>query len=184
MSTFPKIDHVLGGVVIAFDSDTGDVLDVNEKFVETVDGKPGYASEITSVECDDLRADVARSFIHRAIDVVIAPPETAQSEGRVLIRYHVDPKNRKVSVEPERDLISEATRGLAITPKARPKKKSGRRKQRKNSASDGWIENVRFGSIAEIVSRPRHVRSSPQSGHSSARVARPLMCQEETSHSR
>ena len=34
--------------------------------------------------------------------------------------------------------------------------------------------DVRFGSLAEIVSRPRHVRSSPQSRHSSARVARPL----------
>ena len=33
--------------------------------------------------------------------------------------------------------------------------------------------DVRFGSLAEIVSRPRHVRSSPQSRHSSARVARP-----------
>jgi hypothetical protein len=34
--------------------------------------------------------------------------------------------------------------------------------------------NVRFGSLADIASRPRHVRYSPQSGHSSARVARPL----------
>jgi hypothetical protein len=33
--------------------------------------------------------------------------------------------------------------------------------------------DVRFGSLAEIVSRPRHVRSSPQSRHSPARVARP-----------
>src|SRR5262249_6868861 len=127
MSTFPKIDHVLVGVAIAFDSDTGEVLDANETFVETVDGKPGYASEITSVECDDLRADVARSFTRRAIDVVIAPPETARSEGQGPFRYHDDPKNRKVSVEPERDLISEA-----ITPTVRPKKKK-RTKAKKKS---------------------------------------------------
>ena len=184
MSTFPKIDHVLGGVVIAFDSDTGDVLDVNEKFVETVDGKPGYASEITSVECDDLRADVARSFIHRAIDVVIAPPETAQSEGQVLIRYHVDPKNRKVSVEPERDLISEATRGLAITPKARPKKKSGRRKQRKNSASDGWIENVRLEVSSGNGVRPASCPLFPSKQTFASASGTSAMCQEETSHSR
>ena len=34
--------------------------------------------------------------------------------------------------------------------------------------------NVRFGSKADIASRPRHVRYSPQSGHSSARFACPL----------
>jgi hypothetical protein len=34
--------------------------------------------------------------------------------------------------------------------------------------------NVRFGSKADMASRPHHVRYSPQSGHSSARVARPL----------
>jgi hypothetical protein len=34
--------------------------------------------------------------------------------------------------------------------------------------------NVCYGSKAEMVSRTRHVRSSPQSRHSSARVARPL----------
>ena len=133
MSTFAKIDHVLVGAVIVFDSDTGDVLDVNEKFVETVDGKPGYASEITSVECDDLRANVARSFTQRAIDVVIAPPETAQSEGQVPVRYRVDPKNRKVNVEPERDLISQATHALATAPKARPKKKKRTKKAKKKS---------------------------------------------------
>jgi hypothetical protein len=133
MSTFPKIDHVLAGVVIAFDSDTGDVLDVNEKFVETVDGKPGYASGITTVDCEDLLSDVARSFPQRAIDVVIAPPEKADSQGQVPLRYRVDPKNRKVSVEPERDLIPGTTQALAITLKGRPKKKKRTKKAKKKS---------------------------------------------------
>jgi hypothetical protein len=43
-------------------------------------------------------------------------------------RYHVDPKNRKVTVEPERDLISEA-----ITPTVRPKKKKRTKKAKKKS---------------------------------------------------
>jgi hypothetical protein len=128
MSTFPKIDHVLVGAVVAFDSDTGEVLDVNEKFVESVDGKPGYASEITTVDREDLLADVARSFPQRAIGIVIAPPETAQSQGQVSFRYHVDPKNRKVSVEPESDLISETSQALAIALKGRPKKKKRTKK--------------------------------------------------------
>jgi hypothetical protein len=133
MSTFPKIDHVLAGVVIAFDSDTGEVLDVNEKFVESVNGKLGYASEITTVDREDLLSDVARSFPQRAIDVVIAPPEKADSQGQVPFRYHVDPKNRKVSVEPERDLIPGTTQALAITLKGRPKKKKRTKKAKKKS---------------------------------------------------
>ena len=39
---------------------------------------------------------------------------------------------------------------------------------------NGYAANVRFGSLADIVQRPRHVCFSPNSGHSSARVARPL----------
>ena len=38
----------------------------------------------------------------------------------------------------------------------------------------GVPSNVRFGSLTDVVSFTRHVRSSPQSGHSSARFARPL----------
>jgi hypothetical protein len=128
MSTFPKIDHVLVGAIVAFDSDTGEVLDVNEKFVESVDGKPGYASGITTVDREGVLADAARSFPQRAIDVVIAPPEMAHSQGQVPVRYHVDPKNRKVSVQPERDLISETTQALAIALKGRPKKKKRAKK--------------------------------------------------------
>ena len=33
---------------------------------------------------------------------------------------------------------------------------------------------IRNGSVADIESRPRHVRYSPQSGYSAARFARPL----------
>ena len=72
MSTLPKIDHVLVGIVVAFDADTGEVLDVNEKYVEIVDGKPGYGTEITPTECEEVRADTARSFPHRRIDLVVS----------------------------------------------------------------------------------------------------------------
>ena len=34
--------------------------------------------------------------------------------------------------------------------------------------------DVRYGSLADILTSPHHVRSSPQSRHSLARVARPL----------
>jgi hypothetical protein len=40
--------------------------------------------------------------------------------------------------------------------------------------SAGCVRVVRFGSKADIASRPRHVRYSPQSRHWSARVPRPL----------
>ena len=47
-------------------------------------------------------------------------------------------------------------------------------------SSDGSLRDVRFGSLAEMASRPRHVCSFPQSRHSSARVARPLCAKKRT----
>ena len=118
MSTFPNIDHVLVGIVVAFDADTGEVLDVNEKFVEIVDGKPGYDTEITPTECEEVRADTARSFPHRRVDFIVAPPEMVHREGEA----------------PVRNLISEATQLLAVRTKARPKKiKSKEKKSKKKS---------------------------------------------------
>jgi len=61
---------------------------------------------------------------------------------------------------------------------------SSRIKEKQTSRGSGTLRRpyVRFGSSADIASRPRHVRYSPQSGHSSARVARPLSAR--TRHSR
>jgi len=47
------------------------------------------------------------------------------------------------------------------------------------ATNDRTRRNVRFGSLADILKSPRHVRDSSQSGHSSARFARPL-CQKRT----
>ena len=121
MSTFPNIDHVLVGIVVAFDADTGEVLDVNEKFVEIVDGKPGYDTEITPTECEEVRADTA-------------PPEMVQREGEAPVRYHVDPMTLKLRVEAERNLISEATQALADTTKAHPKKIKPKEKKSKKKS--------------------------------------------------
>ena len=58
-----KTDHIFVGTVVAFDTDTGEVLDVVEKFVETEDGTPGCTKpQITSIECDEIRAEAVRSF--------------------------------------------------------------------------------------------------------------------------
>jgi hypothetical protein len=46
---------------------------------------------------------------------------------------------------------------------------------RSRGARKGATNDVRFGSVADIASRTRHVRYSHQSGHSSARFAR-LLC--------
>ena len=40
---------------------------------------------------------------------------------------------------------------------------------------------VRFGSLADIAARPRHVRFTPDSGHSSAHVSMSAKCQKRTS---
>jgi hypothetical protein len=46
------------------------------------------------------------------------------------------------------------------------------RKAKKFTKIDANL-NVRFGSLADLLTSPRHVRYSPQSGHSSARFAHP-----------
>jgi hypothetical protein len=42
--------------------------------------------------------------------------------------------------------------------------------------------NVRYGSLADITARSRHVRFTPNNGHSSAQVARPLCAINGHSH--
>ena len=42
------------------------------------------------------------------------------------------------------------------------------------------LYKVRFGSLADIAARSRHVRFSPQSGHSSSALATSALCQKET----
>lgn len=83
--TFPKkIDHIFVGTVVAYDADTGEVLDVVEKFVETEDGTPGYTKpQITSIECDEIRAEAVRSFPQRRVDVIVGPPEMDQGEDEL-----------------------------------------------------------------------------------------------------
>lgn len=98
--TTPNVDHVLVGVVFAFDAETGDVLHIHEKFVETVDGKPAYPAEITPDECEEIRVEATRTYPRRRIDAIIAPPEMAQRRG---VRYLVDPMTREVREEPECD---------------------------------------------------------------------------------
>jgi hypothetical protein len=134
--TFPKkIEHVLVGTVVAFDADTGEVLDVVEKFVETEDEAHSYAKpQITSIECEEIRADAARSFPQRRVDVIVGAPEMDHSDEGASVRYHVDPKGKTLRMEPERDLILEARRtgvfGPRVsTPKVAKKKKKEKKKK-------------------------------------------------------
>jgi hypothetical protein len=106
--TFPNIDHMLVGIVVAFDAETGEVLHVQERLVETVDGKPGCTTEITSDECEEIRGDAAQNYPRRRVDVIVAPPEMGEREDAAPTRYHVDPMTRKLRVEPECNLRLEA----------------------------------------------------------------------------
>jgi hypothetical protein len=90
-----KPDHMLVGVVVAFDAETGDVFHIHQKIVETTDGKPAFSPEITTEEREKIRADAARDNPRRRVDVMVAPPEMAPSQGE-LVSYHVDPMTRKL----------------------------------------------------------------------------------------
>lgn len=134
--TFPKkIDHIFVGTVVAYDADTGEVLDVVEKFVETEDGTPGYTKpQITSIERDEIRAEAVRSFPQRRVDVIVGPPEMDQGEDGAFLHYQVDPNTQRLRIEPERDLIREAKRARVVGPKARALKASKKKKKEKRKS--------------------------------------------------
>ena len=131
--TFPKkIDHIFVGTVVAFDADTGEVLDVVEKFVETEDETPGYTKpQITSIECDEIRAEAVRSFPQRRVDVIVGPPEMDHREEGAFVHFHVDPNTKKLRIEPERDLIREAKRARVVGPTSLALKASKKKKKEK-----------------------------------------------------
>lgn len=101
--SIPKIDHRLAGVVVAFDAETGDVLHVHKKFVETCDGEPSCSTDITPEEREEIRSDAARCHSRRRVDVLVAPPELGEREDEAPLRYHVDPMSRKLRTEPQCD---------------------------------------------------------------------------------
>jgi hypothetical protein len=94
-----NIDFVSAGLIVTFEADTGDVLHIREKIVETVDGKPGCSIKITNEECEQLREKIARDHAGRRVDAIVASPDT---ENYALIgpkRYLVDPMTRKLRIE-------------------------------------------------------------------------------------
>jgi len=110
--SIPKIDHRLVGVVVAFDAETGDVLHVHKKFVETCDGEPSCSTDITPEEREEIRSEAARCHSRRRVDVLVAPPEPSEREDEAPLRYHVDPMSRKLRTEPQCD---PRLRGLPLT---------------------------------------------------------------------
>ena len=106
--SFPNIDNKLVGLIVAFDAETGDVLHIHQKFVETVDGRAGYSEDVTPDEHEEIRADTARCHPRRRVDVIVAPPELGPREGEAFLRYHVDPMTRRLRKEAACDPCLEA----------------------------------------------------------------------------
>jgi hypothetical protein len=88
------------GLVVAFDADTGEVLHVHEKLVETVDGTPSCRAEITSEECSEIREMVAQNHCNRRVDVIT---EKGPSDEEVHYRYRVDLMMRVLRAERQTD---------------------------------------------------------------------------------
>jgi hypothetical protein len=84
------------GLIIAFDADTGEVLHVHEKVVETVDGSAGYSTEITSEECGEIRELAAQDHCNRRVDVIT---DKRPSDEDLRYHYHVDPMTRVLRAE-------------------------------------------------------------------------------------
>lgn len=109
--SFPNIDNKLVGLIVAFDAETGDVLHIHQKLVETVDGKAGYSTDIAPDEWEEIRSDSHAD----AWTFVVAPPELGQREGEAFIRYHVNPMTGKLRKEQRCDPRLEARHRM--TPK-------------------------------------------------------------------
>jgi hypothetical protein len=101
MAAQPEIGRARVGLIVAFDADTGEVLHVHEKVVETVDDVPGCATEITSDECNEIRRMAAQEHCTRRVDVIteMGPSE----EDDLHYRYHVDPMTRELRAERQVD---------------------------------------------------------------------------------
>jgi hypothetical protein len=93
------------GLVVAFDADTGEVLHVHEKLVETVDGAPNCRTEITSEECSEIREMAAQSHCNRRVDVIT---EMGPKDEDVHYRYRVDPMTRVLRAERQTDRRKQA----------------------------------------------------------------------------
>ena len=94
-----KMDHVSAGLIVAFDADTGEVVHIREKIIETVDGKPACKVSISPEECEQVRCTAAQRRPGCRVDAVIAPPDTENHDHNGSKRYHVDPISRKLWIE-------------------------------------------------------------------------------------
>jgi hypothetical protein len=93
--TQQNIDRERVGLIIAFDADTGEVLHVHEKVVET-DGSPGCRAEITSEDCSEIREMAAQDHCNRRVDVIT---DNGPSEEDLRYHYHVDLMTRVLRAE-------------------------------------------------------------------------------------
>ena len=71
----PRFDIALAGIIVAFDSETGDALHVHEEHVETIDDRPICSVEITAEDCEKIREEAIKRYPRRRIDVISARPE-------------------------------------------------------------------------------------------------------------
>jgi len=89
-----KIDNVATGLVVAFDADTGDVVHVHERLVESVDGAAVKADLPDAETCESIRCQAAEAHPRRRIDAIaVAADAVPSEEGR---RLHVDPMTRQL----------------------------------------------------------------------------------------
>jgi hypothetical protein len=80
--SFPNIDNKLVGLIVAFDAETGDVLHIHQKLVETVDGKAGYSTDIAPDEWEEIRSDTTRRRPRQRVDVRRGASRTRPARGR------------------------------------------------------------------------------------------------------
>src|SRR4029077_1704179 len=78
-------------------------------------------------------------------------------------------------LRPFRSSMATDTLSLALRSRNpfRPVQRAGGGRAAERPGPKGYVRDVRYGSLADITARSRHVRFTPYSGHSSAQVGCP-----------
>lgn len=98
MTSQEKFDIVLTGIIFAYDTDTGDVVHIDEIHEEVADGEEEKLRRAPcQADCDTIRELAAADHPRRKIDVLaVAAADEVEVPSAGRVRFHVDPVTKRM----------------------------------------------------------------------------------------
>ncbi len=90
---YTNIDNISVGTVIAYDTDTGEVIWTHEEIIEVKGDQKECPKHISQSDCEHIRTTAEQVFPGRKIDTLIAPEHFTLREN---IRIAVDPDKKSL----------------------------------------------------------------------------------------